>query len=456
MTDLVAQPASPPAAPADDSDDTPAFKVVAIGDGAAGKTNFLAMLYQHLSGDPDSERGYHLSTDMERRIVLDRQADQAASPGMEWAQSTEWVDDHIKLSFQVPLVGGPAEVLHILYTDYPGEYLRDDTAGNKEQRESLRQAIAEADAMFMLVDGERMLNAFQGGGEHEREFSASLRATVAEVQRGPAVHRSRAAPPLQVLITKWDLLVDAGFTLEQARDALVREKNFRGMLVARDKKTTQDEQKDRRKKRSRVAGSAPGRVRIIPVSVLGPGAVELVVQDLNGVPTEMRVKREGFLHRPINLDVPLAAILPDRLDQILADMSPQMRQRAERRARWARFRANHQGMRRLGGQALETTQEMWGSLVGMMLLPWAGKITQSMLDLLSQQLLQHDEFAVDPAAAEARAQVLRRIGSQSTQARSALLEGFAARVRRFEQDFSGWDAQEGLKLWRQGNQDGAS
>ncbi|WP_436763614.1 hypothetical protein [Streptosporangium sp. V21-05] len=49
MTDLVEQPASPPAAPAKDRADNPAFKVVAIGDGAAGKTNFLAMLYQHLS-----------------------------------------------------------------------------------------------------------------------------------------------------------------------------------------------------------------------------------------------------------------------------------------------------------------------------------------------------------------------------------------------------------------------
>lgn len=448
MAGVDAQPTSPsPAAPAvaSGADDIPAFKVVAVGDESAGKTNFLAMLYQQLSIDPDSVRGYHLSTDTERRIVLDRQADLAARPGTDWAASTQWVDNHIQLSFQVPLGGGPAGVLHILYTDYPGQYLREDTAGSKEQRESLRRAIAEADAMFMLVDGYRLLKALQGGREHELELGASLRATVAEVQRGPVVYGPRAAPPLQVLITKWDFLADAGYTLVQVRDALIREKSFRGMLVARQQG------------RDRATGSAPGRVRIIPVSVLGIGAVEIgtLVQEV-GAPVEILVKKQDFLHRPINLDVPLAVILPDRLDQILADMSPRMRRRAERRAKRAQLRASGQGLRRIGGGMLETTQDVWGGLVGTFFGPWAERITTPLLDLLVQRMIQQsDGLAADPTAHEGRARALRRIDAQSTLARSALLKGFEDRVHRFEQDFKGWDAQEGLDAWRRGGHGGA-
>lgn len=188
------------------------FRVVAIGDEGSGKTNLVAMLYRHLSIDPDGERGFHLATDTDTRIVLNEQAATAANPDLGWARPTQWVGG-IDLTFQVPLGGAPLGVLHIHYVDYPGEYLRHDTAGSREQREVLRREIDQADVLFMLVDGFRLLQALRGAPRDVRELHDSLEATVAEVQRGPMVGSRRAAPPVHVLVTKWDFLADAGYDL---------------------------------------------------------------------------------------------------------------------------------------------------------------------------------------------------------------------------------------------------
>jgi hypothetical protein len=426
------QPAAPgPAVAADDhhDDGAPMFRVVAIGDQGAGKSNFLAMLFQHLSKDPDSERGYHLSTDLDQGIILNREADKTASPGTDWASKTTWVHDRIDLDFQVPLAGGPASVLRIRCVDYPGEYLRDDTAGSKSQREALEAAITDADVHLMLIDGYRLLKALEKGGKDQREFTASVRATVNLVQAGPMVHKARPAPPLQVLVTKWDFLADAGYTLLEVRDALLREEHFRAMMVTR--RTTA----------GLGAGVAQGRVRIIPVSVVGLGAIqEVLAAEQNGMPVEIAVKKEDIDGVPVNLEVPIAAILPDRLDQILAGLSPRMLKRARRNARLAVVRTQGRKAKRIGGRAAAATQGLIGTVVGVF-APAAEKPSKAMLALIAQWADQK-EGASAPATNPSRL-----VGAGAPLALRTLLEKFVRRVGQFERDFEGWDAEQGLEEW---------
>lgn len=416
-----------PLAQEPDDVDTPMFRVVALGDQGSGKTNFITMLYKQLSHDGDFERGYYLSTRLDQGIVLNREAAKTASAGRVWAAKTTWVDSRIDLDFQVPLAGAPAGVLRIRLIDYPGEYLRDATAGSQDQRDALGRAIAEADALLLLVDGHRLLRALKGGPADKDEFAESMAAAIRVVQDAPMVNTGRAAPPIQVLVTKWDMLAPM-YPLARVRELLMQDGNFRTMVSVRR------------------AGPGAARVRIIPVSVVGYDAIDVEVQEQNGIRVEIPVKRAGD-RSPVNLDVPICAVLPDRLDQILAGLSPRMRKRAQRRERLATLRAQGGKVRRLA-RLSDSTQETVSTVVGWIVHGPSKQMSKSILAMAAQWAEQKAAPA-RPGPPAPSAEALRRVDQSSVLARSALLLLFAERLKRFERDYPGWDADEGLQNWLQ-------
>lgn len=204
----------------------------------------------------------------------------------------------------------------------------------------------------------------------------------------------------------------------------------------------------RRTTASRRAWPAPRRVRIIPVSVLGLDAIEEVIeQEQNGEVVHVPVKRRDFRHAPINLAVPVAAIIPDRLDQILAGLSPRQRRRAQRRVRLALLRSQSRSFRRFGGTIVGAAQDGLGTMVGAVLGPVGSGLAKPVLALAAEWLAQQPDpqRALDLRASEERVQAVRRIEARAAYARRDLLQRFAAQVRSFEENYPGWDAETGLE-----------
>jgi hypothetical protein len=433
-TDHRADGAGPPAAGAEGRDDTlvPVFRIVAIGDMGSGKSTFISTLYQHLSVDGDGRRGYYLSAGLDRSIGLNSDADTTARPGPLWQAKTERVEDRIDLDFQVPLAGAPAGVLRIRLTDYPGEFLRDANAGSEDQRGRLRAAVAEADALLLLVDGHRLLRALEGASAERREFEESLRATVNVAQDAPMIHSGRPAPPVQVLVTKWDLLAAKRFggtyKLPRVRAVLMENEHFRTLVQVR------------RAARG-TPGAEHGRVRIIPVSVLGFDAVEQYSLEQNGIASDVHVKSDA-VRAPINLDVPISAVLPDRLDQILAGLSPRTLRRAKRHERLELLAAQGGKVKRIARLA-DSTQETISSVIGWIVPGPSEQASRTVLALAAQWAEQKP--GAGAAGPSLTLETLRRVDRHAVLARRTLLQRFAGRLALFQQTWEGWDAEEGLQ-----------
>jgi hypothetical protein len=419
--------------------DIPEFSVVAIGAESAGKTTFLAMMYEMLCVDPNGERGYHISTDLASASLLNQRADQIRRPGNVWPQSTMGRLTPFEFDFQMRVGGGPRGILRLRYVDYPGDLLEDPEAGNEAVRRALETEIAKASALLVVIDGYLVLGLMQQDQRRIELLHRKLRAVVQRVQHGQSGKNPRALAPLQVLVTKWDMLADEGHSLQEVRRKLIADRFFRGMVATR----MPDGQSDH---------LPPGRVRLIPVSVLGKGAVERLERgtaDGSGVHRFAVVKRAGFRPRPINLDVPFAAILPDLLDQVLAALSPRQRRRVRRAERWRRLRANGRWFERHAGRVLLGTQQVLAVVLDR-LLPGSSALAGPVLNLLGMWMARRAgepmELAGDRSGREgARGDYAPPV---TLEAQAALLQRFATRVESFERAYEGWDAMQGYRVFQ--------
>ena len=172
--------------------DIPEFSVVAIGAESAGKTTFLAMMYEMLCADPNGERGYHISTDLASASLLNQRADKIRRPGNVWPQSTMGRVTPFDFDFQMRVGGGPRGILRLRYVDYPGDLLEDPEAGNDAVRRALEAEIAKASALLVVVDGFLVLGLMQSDPRRIELLHRKLRAVVQRVQHGRSGKGARA------------------------------------------------------------------------------------------------------------------------------------------------------------------------------------------------------------------------------------------------------------------------
>lgn len=276
------------APPSTTDDGVPTFRMVALGPRGSGKTLLLASMYhqtQTLSG-----RSYFLTAPYEQVILLNQWFTEVADTSLDWPSGTA-VGDTRDFLFTVRTrgpSGTPYTVMQLGYLEYAGGLLTDaQTPGTTAQAELLHR-IETAHALLGIIDGYRVRQCLDGHYEGQMRLQQSLTAMIGLMML--------ATSPITFVVTKWDLLhdidVDEDARLRRVRKLLMSNQGFQDLVQAH---------------------SAHRVVRLIPVSAVGPYFAELD-------PQGMVAKLPDGQMRPTNVDVPLAAVVPDIFEQVERSM----------------------------------------------------------------------------------------------------------------------------------------
>jgi len=292
---------SPPAARRDTDDIWPEvgtwrpLNVVTLGGPGVGKTNLMAAMFARLQ-TRDDRRGYHLLCgDARQYDDLSRIADALQRPGTDWPELPQGPLRRYEFVCMVPVGREEYPVLRVCYWDCPGEVLtgREDDHGPLGRELSKR--LAEAHAVIIAVDGVELRAA---------EFDPVRRDALEEILERSVVWAGTSRCPVQIVVTKWDFVgrqPDAGgvvWTRQRAVEALAGYPCMAGLFTTHRHRADGDYQR-------------PGP-RVVPVSVLGDAGC--AVDDGAAV-------RRLYPAAPVNVDVPFAGILPDRLAQYFDGLS---------------------------------------------------------------------------------------------------------------------------------------
>ncbi|MBB5132135.1 hypothetical protein HNP84_001848 [Thermocatellispora tengchongensis] len=265
----------------------PTFRIVALGLQGSGKTLLLASMFQELKAP--TRQSYYLSAppaDVARLTEWYSTMADTSSSGSDrdWPYGTA-VGDTRRFLFSVRTRSGGVvhEVLRLDYLEYAGELLTGTDEDGARGREELFAHMESAHALLGILDGQRIRRHLDGHPGGWAELDRTLNILIP--------HMMNATCPIHFVITKWDLLDDLDED-ENARLAIVR-----NMLMSNDHF------------RALVGTHSRDRVvRLIPVSAVGPGFARMDGQG-------HVVKVPHAQARPVYVDVPLSAVVPDLFDQ---------------------------------------------------------------------------------------------------------------------------------------------
>ncbi len=259
----------------------PAVELVALGVSGSGKTVFLASLF-HALHVPLGERPYFLATDAAARIALSGVLREVSDPARPWPAGT-MVGETRSFGFDCLARNGVgwAPVLRINYLDYAGELLEQARGEDSAALGDLEARINRADAVLGMLDGRRILQYLRGDPAGRTYLTAVVQPLLGIM--------ATARNPVYLLVTKWDLVRGFGepadasdnTRLDHVRQALLSLPQVSGLVQMRS------------------------IVRLIPVSSVGP---DFATYD---TASGRVAKRSDGTLRPVNVDVPIAAVLPD-------------------------------------------------------------------------------------------------------------------------------------------------
>jgi hypothetical protein len=262
----------------------PTFNVVALGPRGSGKTLLLASMYHQLQ--TISGRGWFLTAPYEQVVLLNQWFTEVADTERDWPSGTA-VGQTRDFLFTVRTRGASGalhSVLRLGYLEYAGGLLTDAQAPGSTGQAELLARIEGAHALVGIIDGYRVRQAIDGHAEGLTRVQQSLTAMISLMMLVPC--------PVTFVVTKWDLLhdldVDEDGRLRRVRKFLMSNQGFRDLVDAHSSRRV---------------------VRLIPVSAVGPDFAEL---DQQGRVAKLP---DGQLH-PTNVDVPLAAVVPDVFEHV--------------------------------------------------------------------------------------------------------------------------------------------
>jgi len=276
--------------------DVSTFRVVALGLSGAGKTTLLATQFNAFSDL--GNRGYFFDGDYGQDKDLAAIFVELKDTQKPWPTGTHRGDTR-EYRFDCKVrdaAVGERTVFGLSYLDYAGELLE---AGEEHAAKGRMETQAKnAHALLLVLDGRQVLGLLCGDDEAVDYFDRRMRPLFGLVRR--------ASCPVQLIITKWDL-VRSWTEAPETEDELLKTVGRRLMEFGHIE----------------LLVDAPDHrhrsVRLIPVSAVGRRFADL---DEHG----KVVKRRGGTIEPIHIDIPLSAVLPDvlqhaeeELDRVLSD-----------------------------------------------------------------------------------------------------------------------------------------
>ena len=263
--------------------------ILMLGFSGSGKTLMLASLYHHFAhGGP---AGIRFTTDNASNGVLVGLAAQIRdTPGGYFPAGTRAAETRL-WSFRVRVESGTqeADAFTLSYLDYAGRYVEGllGAGADDPPDEKFERAVAEADVLMGMIDGEQLRRLMADGydpgivGSIERLLNILVRAR----QRN-----------IHLVISKWDLMRGPGGAYYTIADVI-------NVL-------------DRISDAFRYFRQNPrlGNLRIIPVSALGVNGFVSPGEMAGGAMT----RKPGIPWRPWNVQIPFFCAIPDIIRYDLA------------------------------------------------------------------------------------------------------------------------------------------
>jgi len=275
----------------------PTFRVVALGLEGSGKTVLLASQF-HMLNRPTGDCRFFLDGDLRQDQELFGHLGDTKAP---WPAGSQ-LGDIREFLFDCQAYDSAQAVrtvFRISYLDYAGDLLeprRDHHKGTGE----IEEKVKHAHALLVIIDGQRVLQLLAG----ERGYF--------DLRLQPLLGLAgRASCPIQLIVSKWDLVRRPG---ESSEHDEARLKEVKACL-------------ERYLDIEHLLRGSPGhpqkKARLIPVSAVGPDYAE-VRED-----GSVKKLQHGEL-APINAGVPLCAVLPDVIEQAaLSQAAPDVRQEVD-------------------------------------------------------------------------------------------------------------------------------
>lgn len=373
----------------------PTFKVVALGNSGSGKTVLLASLFYQFRARPG--RPYYFDTDPATRVRLGGLLSDVVDPGQEWPGATNRGGTRAYTFTCVAQTDDePTPAFMIDYLDYAGEIF-ELTGESNAPLEELFARVQGADALIGMLDGRRVVQFLRGEARGRAYMIAKIAVMV------QLMARARCA--IYLVISKWDLVHDFGEP-EQSDDRARLEAVVQALM-------TVDHISDLVRSRTQV--------RLIPISSVGPAFA--AVDERTGLVNKLP---DGTF-APFNVEIPIAAIVPDLFTRVRDSMNAQTVGVIEDEYRVRRRHTPEEALSEMGSFLLRPAGlALRASLDAVLNRSYSNEVVGMMLQWMSQPGRRRD---AELAAFRDEAQ---RQAYRVWDARTVVLDDFQKLVQRLE------------------------
>ncbi|WP_375472376.1 hypothetical protein [uncultured Nostoc sp.] len=260
------------------------YSIITLGASGSGKTIFLASLFKVFS--TQGKFGFSLDVqDSSKRMALNKIfAD--LTTGEQWPLGTRNISEWALTAYVNNSGISKVPACKITYVDYKGGLITDVSTKDEENYggyNNLETYVKEADAVLVILDGQKLLSLMQDRDLTNKVVFRWLNEDLSALMQ--MVDKCNKYIPVHFIISKWDLL-EGSYSLPDVKKRLLNNvPEFYNVV-------------DNRRK-----VSCP--VRLIPVSSLGKGFAALQ--------PDGQMKKLSVNPHPMNVECPLAFALTDKL-----------------------------------------------------------------------------------------------------------------------------------------------
>lgn len=261
------------------------YNIITLGPSGSGKTIFLASLYKVFS--TQGKFGFSLDVqDPSKRKALNQiYAD--LTTGEKWPLGTRNISEWVLTSYVKNSELSKISACKITYVDYKGGIITDVSTEeiNYGGEDNLKTYVQEADAVLAMLDGQKLLYFMKERDLSNKVVSRWLLEDLPNLMQ-IVDNDCNKYTPVHFIISKWDLL-EGSYSLAEVKNRLL---------------DTVGEFKNVVENRIKVGSS----IRLIPVSSIGKNFAVLQ--------PDGQMKKLSVNPHPINVEVPFAFALTDKLD----------------------------------------------------------------------------------------------------------------------------------------------
>jgi hypothetical protein len=261
------------------------FKIFTLGASGAGKTCFMASLYNRLKSNT-VDLGFYLRVSGEQHARLTQIYNVMTDPAGDWPAGTvnerQWAFTTCASS---PYASAVFPAFQFTYLDYAGGHLKDAAQVGSLDPSS---HIEASDAVLVLIDGQKILQRLQGREHRDpnERLGGDLNFLMPYLNTG-------VTRPVHFVVSKSDL-IEPHYDLKRVRDCLLEFPAFRDFVAWRAKL------------------GLP--TRLIPVSAVGQGFAKLNEQGV-------MLKNQHKVPEPKDIEISMAATLSDMFESTAIRLS---------------------------------------------------------------------------------------------------------------------------------------